>query len=350
MAAPTVTVVIPVRNEVDRLEACLAAVAAQDVPPELVEVLVVDGGSSDGTVGTARRLLAGRNWARTEVLHCEAGYRSSNLNCGLAQATAPVLVRVDARSRIPSHYLRRCLELLGSRPDVAVVGGRQRALAAGSGMVQTGVARALNNRWGMGLARYRRATCSGAADTVYLGAFRTAQLRAVDGWRTEFSVNEDFDLNRRLARLGTVWFDASLTVDYLPRVTLTGLVYQYWAFGTGKARYWRLSSDRPQPRQVVLLAAPLTGLALFAGVAVGLGVVPAVVLAATVAGAAAVVEARGADGPYGGILAHICAIAVLACISGAWLSGVAAGATLNRRTAVTGPVPGSVSSRVGGAR
>lgn len=324
MAGARVTVVIPVRDEAERLPACLAAVGAQNLPVAEVEVLIVDGGSTDRTVDVAHTLLAEGGWARAEVLHSPAGDRSSNLNLGFTQASAPVVVRVDARSRIPAHYLRQCLELLASQPDVAVVGGRQRAVAAGKGPFAVGVARALNNRWGMGLSRYRRAKSSGEAETVYLGAYRTAQLREAGGWRTDFAVNEDFDLNRRLAILGTVWFDAGLTVDYVPRGSLAGLLHQYWAFGTGKARYWQTTGDRPLPRQALLLAAPVVALGGIAILWLGFGVSPLWALAVAAA-AGAVVEVTGADGPRGNVLAHAAALAALACVVGGWLSGVAFG-------------------------
>jgi succinoglycan biosynthesis protein ExoA len=336
VVAPRVTVVIPVRDEEERLPACIAAVAAQDLPASQIEVLVVDGGSIDRSVEVARRLVAGGGWARAEVLHSVAGDRSSNLNCGLTHATAPVVVRVDARSRIPSHYLSRCLEILTGRPEVAVVGGRQQAVAAGTGAVAAGVARALNNRWGMGLSRYRRARTSGEAETVYLGAYRAAQLRDAGGWRTDFAVNEDFDLNRRLAPFGKVWFDADLTVDYVPRSSLPGLLRQYWAFGTGKARYWRMSGDRPLPRQAVLLAAPLVGVAGVAVLWAGFGVSPLWPLMLAGVGGA-VVEVAGSDSPAGGVPAHAAALVALVCVTGGWLAGVGFGV-------VSGAVHGITSS------
>lgn len=329
MNGARVTVVIPVRDEAERLPDCLAAVAAQDLPPASMEVLVVDGGSSDGTVDVARRLLAEHPWYRCEVLHSPAGDRSSNLNRGLEAATSPILVRVDARSRIPAHYVRRCLELLEERGDVAVVGGRQRAVAVGRGVVATAVPRALNNRWGMGLARYRRAgSTSGETDTVYLGAYRTAQLLVAGGWRTNLAVNEDFDLNRRLASLGAVWFDAGLTVDYVPRSSLGALLRQYWAFGLGKAHYWRTSGEWPQRRQLVLLAAPVAGVSALMGALVVAGPAGALAVAAAGVVGAAAVEALGADDPPAGLSAHIAAVGALACVAGGWLAGVAAGLVL----------------------
>lgn len=334
-----VTVVIPVLNEAERLPACLDAVAAQDLAPELVEVLVVDGGSTDASVEVAEHLLAGHAWAVAMVLHSPEGGRSSNLNCGLAAASARAVVRVDARSRIPAHYLRTCLDLLDARSDVAVVGGRQRAVAPGTRTIEAGVARALNNRWGMGFARYRRADTSGEADTVYLGAYRTAELRTAGGWSTDFAVNEDFDLNRRLARFGAVWFDPSLIVDYVPRSTLGSLVRQYYGFGRGKARYWRVSRDRPRPRQVILLAAPILGLATFAVVLALLGPAAAAGLLTAGTAVSVAVEMRGSDGPTAGFGAHVAAVAALACTTGAWLGGVVAGSVRPAREPVAARRP-----------
>jgi len=47
---PMVSVVIPMRNEVESIGALLDGVLAQDYPPERLEVLVIDGDSNDGSV------------------------------------------------------------------------------------------------------------------------------------------------------------------------------------------------------------------------------------------------------------------------------------------------------------
>ena len=107
-----------------------------------------------------------------------------------------------------------------ARPDVVVVGGAQIAVARDEDPTARGIARALNNRWGMGMSRYRRGAPSGPSDTVYLGAFRTEQLEAAGGWDEAFDTNQDFELNRRMGELGIVWFEASLEVGYRPRASL----------------------------------------------------------------------------------------------------------------------------------
>jgi cellulose synthase/poly-beta-1,6-N-acetylglucosamine synthase-like glycosyltransferase len=311
-------VLIPARDEADDIEACLTAVAHQDYPLDRLEVIVVDGGSSDDTAMIARRTLGRVGFGSCDVLTNTDATTPSNLNLGLSRATGSILCRVDARTRIEPHYVRTCVQVLEERPDVAVIGGAQVATPRDSSALAVGIARALNNRYSMGGSAYRRATVSSESDTVYLGAFRTAQLRQVQGWDPRFATNQDFDLNRRMAALGVVWFDARLRSGYIPRATLGALWRQYERFGRAKVRYWRTSRSRPQTRQWILLASPvillLVGLGAFSTsprLSAGLGVTAMVVG-----------EAQGTSGPQGSAAARGVALVAMAVVATAWTTGV----------------------------
>lgn len=320
--AALAAVLIPARNERDDIGACLDAVLAQDLPLEQLEVVVVDGGSTDGTAERAAERLAAAGVARWEVVDNPVGTTPSNLNRGLERVTADVVCRVDARSRIPADYVRRCAALLRSRPELAVVGGAQVALPPGVGPVPVGIARALNNRYAMGGSRYRRGAASGGADTVYLGAFRTADLREAGGWDERLGTNQDFDLNRRMSARGLVWFEAGLEVGYLPRPTLGKLAAQYRRFGEGKVRYWYLTGDPPRPRQLVLLGAPLVAGAGGLAVLSRLGWPARGAAVAAAAAGALAVEVRGSSGPDGPPSAHAVAVVAQGIVAGCWLAGV----------------------------
>jgi glycosyltransferase involved in cell wall biosynthesis len=317
--SPLVTVVVPAWNEASDIERCLGAIALQDYPHQRMEVIVVDGCSHDSTRACAERLLRSTDIVH-RVLDNPGRTIPSNLNVGLAHARGDVLIRVDARSIVPPDYVRRCVEVLESRPEVSVVGGAQVALARDGSARAVGIARALNNRWGMGLSRYRRGASSGPADTVYLGAFRTRDLRAVGGWGEQFTINEDFELNRRMSRHGLVWFESGLEVGYLPRRSLTELYRQYRRFGEWKARYWLVTGDPPRPRQVVLLVAP----PILAAVAVlGLWLDRRRRPAWVAAGVAAVgvFEAVGPSRPAPSAAARVFSVAASATIAAGWLRG-----------------------------
>ncbi len=99
-----ISVVIPVLNEADRIAATLAALAP--LRDRGHEVIVVDGGSSDGTATLARR-------AADRVASAPRG-RSSQMNAGAALAQGEVLVFVHADTRLPEDADARVLQGLAA--------------------------------------------------------------------------------------------------------------------------------------------------------------------------------------------------------------------------------------------
>ncbi len=322
MTAPLVTVVVPVLDEEQDIAGCLQAIAAQDHPLDRIELLVVDGGSRDRTVTIAADIVAAIPWARAEILANPAGRTSEGLNVGLRAAAGEVLVRVDARSRIQPEHVRTCVEVLAARPEVGVVGGAQVGISRDDSALAVGIARALGNRWTTGLARYRRTAVSGPADTVWMGAFRTEELRGIGGWSPAVALNEDFELNQRYRAAGwLVWFDASLRSGYLPRRSLGGLLRQYFFFGRVKGTWWA-RGRRPSGRQVGLLLGPVLGALVFEIGRRRIG------SSATVVGAVAVVaivDAVGTRGPSVRFVPRLVAMAAMVTTCGAWWTGAVVG-------------------------
>jgi rhamnosyltransferase len=113
--APPVSVIVRARNEAARIERALESVRAQTRPAELI---VVDSGSTDGTVEIARR------WC-DELIELPAGSFTYGraLNIGAARATAPIHVALSAHCVLDrADWLARAL-VLYERGDVAGVNG-----------------------------------------------------------------------------------------------------------------------------------------------------------------------------------------------------------------------------------
>jgi rSAM/selenodomain-associated transferase 2 len=105
----SISVVIPARNEAASITATVRAARAV---PEVKEVIVVDGESSDDTVRLARELGC-------RTLESPAG-RGSQLRLGAAEATGDVVVLLHADTELPPHAGRALLNCLR---DSTVVGG-----------------------------------------------------------------------------------------------------------------------------------------------------------------------------------------------------------------------------------
>lgn len=321
---PLVSVVIPAKNEAGAIGAAIESVKRQLYPLERVELIVVDGGSTDATAAVSREHASGSVFASFEVISNPVGTTPSNLNAGLERAKGDIVVRVDARSRLPQNYLARCVELLDG--NVAVVGGRQVAVSNGSSAIARGIARSLNNRFAMGGAAYRSAgSASGPVDTVYLGAFRRQDLNEVGGWSTAMGSNQDYELNQRISRVlnKPVWFASDLEVRYIARATLAEIGQQYHRFGRWKVRYWRQNGQQPQPRQVVLLVAPPAAAVIGVSLAIVLPNRRLVPLAAAALGSLFVADEVGSVGPDGGPFVRATAITSMALVGISWWTGVA---------------------------
>jgi glycosyltransferase involved in cell wall biosynthesis len=331
---PLVTVVVPAYEEESNIEACIASISAQDYPMHRLEIVVVDGGSSDGTVAAATRAFAGHRQVHGSVVTSSRGGISGNLNTALAAARGEVVCRVDAKCRIPPHYVRRCVELLADQ-DVSVVGGRPVMVAEPEGTLGRAIARAHNNRWTTGLSRYMRARTSGPCETVYLGAFRRSDLELAGGWDERLRTQEDFDLNRRLASRGAVWFDTTLDVARVPSTaTLTEVFGRQRRLGRGRAAYWRHTGEWPRARHwALLMSPPLMVVATVGWVLAGPRRSERAVLASLTAVAACLaLEVGGAREPRArGCADHFVGAGAVLSAAAGWLSGVAEELVAGRR-------------------
>ena len=244
-ARPTVTVAIPAWNEERHIDHCLDAVAAQTYAG-IMEVLVVDGGSTDGT--RARVLSRGGN---VRLVDNPRRIQSAALNIALREARGDIFVRVDGHCLIAPDYVERCVDVL-NRTGAAMVGGAMQPVAVDP--VPRGIAAAMMSPVGAGPARFHVGGSAGWVDTVYLGAYRTALAREVGGYREDVGVNEDAEFAIRMRRRGGVRFDPSIRSTYTPRSSLPAVARQFYRYGRSRAATVRRHPAAFSPRQ---LAAPL---------------------------------------------------------------------------------------------
>jgi glycosyltransferase involved in cell wall biosynthesis len=186
---PRVSVLLPVRDAEATLVACLDSLGAQSLADH--EVVAVDDGSRDAT-GEILRARA-RGDSRVRVHSTEPLGLVSALNRALAEASAPLVARMDADDRAASERLALQAERLERDATVDVLGCRVRVVGAGA---PPGEGMRAYARWQNALldhdamARDRFVESPVVHPSV---AMRRAALEGLDGWR-EFDGPEDYDL------------------------------------------------------------------------------------------------------------------------------------------------------------
>jgi glycosyltransferase involved in cell wall biosynthesis len=232
---PTIDVVVPAFNEADHIEDCLDHLLAQDYPPELVRVWVVDAGSSDETAAivTAR---AEREPRLRLIGGAERLNAGQAVNLGAAAGDGELIARVDAHTYVAPDYLRRAVEAFdAAEPDVACVGGQPQQV--GRTPFGDAVAAARGSKLGVGGSIYADHRERAFVYTVQAGVYRRTVFESLDGFDPDIPYGEDEELNWRLRDGGgRILLDTRLRFKYFTRSSWSALFRQYRNYGESRVR------------------------------------------------------------------------------------------------------------------
>lgn len=262
MDQPFVSVIIPVRNEGARLERCLNSVFAQDYPSNRMEVLVVDGMSTDGTREIVQAYAA--RHPNVRILANPGRIVPVGMNIGIRAATGVYIIRVDGHTVLPPNYVTLCVRYL-EQTGADNVGGTMRAV--GDGYLAQAIAVATSSPFGVGNSPFHYSNKAQWVDTVYLGAFRRETLERVGLYDESLVRNQDYELNYRIRKAGgRIFYSPEIFAYYYGRDSLAALWRQYHQYGLWKARVIARHPSSAQPRHFAapLFAAGLLGLGVLA--------------------------------------------------------------------------------------
>jgi len=229
---PTVSVIVPCRNEEDYIEKCIRSILAQEPPPGGFEVIVADGISDDGTRDILQRLA--EEDSRLQVVDNPERVIPAGLNLAIRAAHGKVIVRVDAHTDYASDYVRQCFEVL-HETGADNVGGPW--IAEGKGLIGRGIAAAFQSPFAVGGALCHQSSYEGALDTVYLGCWPIEVFERIGLFDEELVRSEDDEFNLRLTRAGgKIWQSPRIKSLYHPRESLKSLLQQQLQYGYWKVR------------------------------------------------------------------------------------------------------------------
>jgi succinoglycan biosynthesis protein ExoA len=243
-----VLVVIPCLNE----EASIAGVintALRENGRLRLLVVVADGGSRDGTRNIVRHIAS--TTPNVRLMDNPQRIQSAGVNraAELFGEGYRWMVRMDAHSRYPEHYISLLVEEAEKRNAASVVVAMH---SQGRHGFQKAVAAAQNSLIGAGGSAHRRGGEPGYVDHGHHALFDLRMFRALKGYDEKQSHNEDAEFDVRLARAGgKIWLTRLVAVTYYPRSAVGELCRQYANYGRGRAITMLRHRTRPKLRQIL---------------------------------------------------------------------------------------------------
>ena len=239
-----VSVLMPVRNEADFIRRSLGAVLEQDYPRELMEVIVIDGMSTDATREIVGEIA--ETDSRVRLLDNPKQIAPTALNIGTRESKGEVVIRIDGHCEIAKDYVSRCVEHL-ENGEADGVGGPIKTI--GEGFVAKAIAIAMSSKFGVGGSAFRTIDDRNIyVDTIAFPAYKRSVIETVGGYDGEMVRNQDDEYNFRLRKMGfKLLLAADVRSRYHSRATVRKMISQFAQYG-----FWKVRVLQKHPRQMSL--------------------------------------------------------------------------------------------------
>lgn len=224
---PLVSIVIPMYNEADAIERCIESILQQDYPQELLEIIVVDGHSSDGS---KEKVFALAQKHGNIFLYENPQRRTpKSLNIGIKNAHGEVIIILGAHTRIDRNFVKLNIHYMREK-NVKCTGGTQ--INTGETFLQRAIGLAMGSRFGIPSAPYRFFKKGRFVDTVVYAAYHRSLFDQIGYFDEELHISEDAELNWRIRKAGNkIYYSPDIISYYYPRRNLRLLAKQFFNYG-----------------------------------------------------------------------------------------------------------------------
>ena len=213
-----ITVICPIYNEEKYIARCVESIIAQDYPKDDLEVLFIDGMSTDRTREIVAEYQVSYPFIRLldnpkKIVPCA-------MNIGIKAAKGEIIIRLDGHALYPSNYFSQLVEWHKKLPDAWNVGGVCDTKVVNSTPESEAIAKVMSDKFGVGNSTFR----TGAnkeylkVDTVPFGAYKSFVFDKIGLYNEQLIRVQDFELNKRVAHAGgTIYMVPAIHCTYIPR-------------------------------------------------------------------------------------------------------------------------------------
>ena len=229
-----VSVICPIYNEEKYITKCIESVLEQDYPTEDLEILFVDGLSTDKT----RKIVSDYATRYNQIRLLDNPHRivPYAMNIGIKAAKGDIIIRLDGHVEYPTNYISKCVHYLMTLPNAENVGGVCQTLPCNERNISQAIAIALSTGFGMGNSSFRiGSTEIRKVDTVPFGCFRKSLFERVGYYDYELVRNQDDELNGRIIKSGgMIYLIPEIKTKYFSRDKICKIRRMFYQYGLYK--------------------------------------------------------------------------------------------------------------------
>jgi len=225
---PKVTIGLCVKNSEATIRETIESIIDQDFPHELMELIVVDGNSTDKTSSIIRDCLE-RACLRTKVFR-EGGGLGRQRQTVVENADGEYILWVDGDMLLSKDYTKRQVEFMEQYPEVGIAKGNE-SLKHTKNMLST---LEILSRRAEKMVNYKSKNTYSKSLGTGGSIYRTQAIKQVGGFDKNLKYYcEDWDIEIRIRAAG--WLPAKTNVEYLDYerygLTWKSLWRKYWLRG-----------------------------------------------------------------------------------------------------------------------
>jgi glycosyltransferase involved in cell wall biosynthesis len=228
-----VSIICPVFNEEKFIDRCILSIIDQDYPKESLEVLLLDGRSTDSTRRIIESYISENPYIR--LLDNPQQVVPYALNKGVEESTGEVIIRIDGHCTYPTNYVSELVKYL-YKLNADNVGGVWNTQPAKDTPICQAIAIGSSHPFGVGGSMHKIGTSEIIeTDTVPFGCYKREIFKKIGYFNTDLIRNQDDEFNGRLINAGgKIFLLPQVIINYTARETLCKMRKMYYQYGLYK--------------------------------------------------------------------------------------------------------------------
>ncbi len=216
-----VSIIIPILNEEKYIAKCLDSISESDYDKDKMEVLLVDGGSSDKTIEIIKEYQ--KKYSFFKLLHNQKKIAPVAMNIGIKEAKGEYIFIISAHAKYPKNYFLSLVEYC-KKLDADCVGPVLSTDVKNSTNISNAIKNVLSDKLGVGSAFRSGVKEIKEVDTVPFGCYKREIFDNVGFYDERLVRNQDIELNKRIKKAGgKIYLIPEIKCTYFARETFLDL-------------------------------------------------------------------------------------------------------------------------------